>query len=340
VARIEHRRNVRTPAVLHVAGEPHEGADQGADADGEALPEAPDRALDRLTWLGWVSAGVAIGWLFLQLRALLEADAFAETRRLDTVLAIVRALAGAAALALPAGLEVGVERASRRVPWIYRAAVLLAVAQVATIVLGQARDRFLTDVDLTDPSQPAVLAYGIAALAPAIATIGGMWALSDGLWDVGARPSRLILRLVGGAAILVVLLTYVPYLNQLFSTDAVLISALNVLRLAISLGLIGITAVAGTHLLAGAVGSRTPRLAWAFAGVAGACYVLGTFGQAVIGVPFPQDVLLGLSYAVFALDSAAPILLLLAFATGLARSGSLPVPARRLVGRWVRYPAA
>jgi hypothetical protein len=348
MARIEHRRMARGPApamarTARVVADP----DELLDDDAEPRPKPADGPLDRLTWFGWISAGVAVGWLFLQLRPLVDATAFSDARRLDTVLEIVRAVSGAAALAMPAALELGLAQAARRVRWLYRAAVLLAVAQVATIVLEQVQQRFLSGIDLTDASQPVVLAFAVASLAPAIATIAGMVALSDGLWDIGARPPRLVLRVVGGIAVLAVLLTYLPYLNQLFSPDAIAVSVLNLLRIVISLGLIGITAVAGTHLLSGAIANMTPRLPWVLAGLAGACYVLGSFGRVLTGLPLPQDVqvsmqdlLIAASYAVFALVSAAPILLLLAFATGLARSAFDASPARRLVARWVRYPAA
>ena len=339
MARIEHRR-VASRYPRAAAAPVVDDLDDASDDASDDEPKAPDAAFDRLSWLGWLSAGVAVGWLILQLRPLLDGGAFANARRLDDVVRVVRAFAGAAALALPAALELGVRDAWRRAPWLYRAAWLVAISEVASIVLQQASERFLADVDLTDPTQPVALAYAIASLAPAFATIGGLWALSDGLWDLGARPSRLILRLVGGAAVLVTFLTYVPYLGQLFSTDQVIVSVLNVVRLAVSFGVIGITAMAGAHLLAGAIGNLTPRAPWVFAGLAGACYVLGTYGRAATGIPIPQDLLLSLFYAVFALESAAPVLLLLAFATGLARAASLPTPVRRLVARWVRYPAA
>ncbi len=345
MARIEHRRVVRPLTRGRVtrddddpAGDP---ADDELDVDGAAAARrGPLATLDNLTWLGWASGGIAIGWLIIQLRPLFHAGAFAEPERLDDVVAVVRAVSSAAALALPAALERGAAKAWQRAPWLYRAAVFLALSQVATIVLDQLRERFLADVDLGDPTQPIVLVFAFASLAPAIATIGGMWALSDGLWDLGARPSRLLLRLVGGAALLITLLTYIPFLNQAISAEALLVSALNVLRIAVSLGVIAITAVAGTHLVAGAFGRRAPRVAWILAGIAGAAYLLGTFARAATGVPLPQDVLVPLFYAVFVLNAAAPVVLLLSFIAGLARSASIPVPARRLVARWVRYPAA
>jgi hypothetical protein len=342
MARIEHRRYVRplppADARLDVAVAGQEDAEELIDP--AAPGPKPPGALDRLSFIGWVWAGIALGWLVLQLWPLLGGGAFADARRVNDIITVVRAFSGAAALALPAALEFGVPKAWSRVPWLYRGAVLLAVAEFATIVLGQVQQRFLADIDLNDPSQPVALAFAVASLAPPIAMIGGLWALSDGLWDVGARPSRWILRIVGGAAVLVTLLTYIPYFGQLFSTDALLISGLNVLRLAVSLGLLGITAVAGTHLLSGAIGNLTPRWAWVFAGLAGASYVLSAFGQAATGIPIPQDLLLSLYYAVFALESAPAILLVLAFALGLGRTALAVEPPRRLVARWVRYPAA
>jgi hypothetical protein len=48
-----------------------------------------------------------------------------------------------------------------------------------------------------------------------------------------------------------------------------------------------------------------------------------------------------LSRAIFAADSAVWVLLAIAFAMGLGRrANDVPEPARRLVARWVRYPAS
>src|SRR4051812_29266696 len=174
MARIEHRRVVRRPPRAPGDQDPLELAAvvSGDDEDDGAEPGALDGVLDRLTWFGWISAGVAPGWLLIQLRPLLDGGAVSEARRLDDLRFVLRAVSGAAALALPAALELGVGQASRRVPWLYRGAVLLAVAEVATVLLAQAHDRFLADVDVSDPTKPMVLAYAIASLAPAIATIG------------------------------------------------------------------------------------------------------------------------------------------------------------------------
>ena len=106
MATIEHRRVVpRYPGTI--------GARAADDADDDGVddaPRGPGKALDRLSWLGWLSAGVAVGWLILQLRPLLDGGAFAEPRRLEDVVRVVRGVAGAAALALPAAVELGVSR--------------------------------------------------------------------------------------------------------------------------------------------------------------------------------------------------------------------------------------
>jgi hypothetical protein len=339
MARIEHRRTVRRePAAIPRAG----GTPDPGDLADESAPEpkAPDAALDRLSWLGWVSAAVALGWLVIQLRPLLDAGALADASRLATFVAVVGAVAGAAALALPAGLELGARSAWQRVPWLYRAAILLAVAQVASIVLQQARQRFLGDLDVTDLTQPVVIAYAVASLAPPIAAIGGLWALSDALWDIGTRARPAAIRGIGLVIAWIVFLTYVPYLGQLFSTDAPVLSVLNALRLVIAVGLLAITAMTGVHLISASQSRLAPHRAWAVAGLAGASYFFGALGRTLTQIQLSQELGLPLAYAVFVIESAAPVLLLVAFALGIARAGAVREPRRRLIARWVRYSPA
>jgi hypothetical protein len=345
VARIEHRRYVRRQ-VAPGSRRAESAADLIDDDDndpasGAAATTRPFASLDNLTWFGWLMGLVAFGWLVFNIRPLVHAGAFGPTERSDDIVILVQAIAAMAALALPAGIERGAAKARLRAPRLYLAAILLAAAELATIGVQWVRSQPLADVDVTDPSQPIVLAYIFLSLVPVLLSMAGLWALVLGLWDLGAPRAR---RLLAGAAIVAAFayfLTYAPYLGQLFNPEAALVSGLNLMRLLVSLVLIGTTVAAGVALMSGAIANLTPRMSWGLAGLAGVCYFLSALGRVVIGAPISQDALVAASYVTFGLESAAPFLLLLAFATGLARSASVPLPApRRLVARWVRYPAA
>ena len=338
MARIEHRRNVRRYPTPPDDAE-RDPDDLAEDAVAPA-PVKPWASLDQVTWLGWLCGGLAIGWLIINVRPLFHAGAFGEAELTQDVVTLVQAIAAAAALALPAALERGAAKAWQRARWVYVAAVALAFAELSTILVQQVRERFLADVDVSDPNQPITLAYVFLSLIPVIASIVGLLALAVGLRDLGARARTWFLVVVGIVVAAAMLVTYLPYFGQMFSLDAMLVTVLNAIRLTVSLVLLGSTAVAGAALLTGAIGNLTPRAAWVLAGLSGACYFLSTLGRIVLGITLSQDTLTMLSYVTFALEAAAPVLLLLSFAAGLARTVDLPVPARRIVARWVRYPAA
>ena len=338
MARIEHRRNVRRyPVQVDDAGR---DADDLLEDPVAPAPVKPWASLDQVTWLGWLCAGLAIGWLIINIRPLFHEGAFGDAERTQDIITLVQAIAAAAALALPAALERGAAKAWQRARWVYVAAVLLAFAELSTILVQQVRQRFLAGVDVSDPSQPVTLGYVFLSLIPVIASIVGLLALTVGLRDLGSRARAWFLAVVGLVVAAAMLVTYLPYFDQMFSPDAMLVTVLNAIRLVVSLVLLGSTAVAGAALLTGAIGNLTPRTAWVLAGLSGACYFLSTLGRIVLGMTLSQDTLTMLSYLTFALESAAPVLLLLSLAAGLARTVDLPMPTRRIVARWVRYPAA
>jgi hypothetical protein len=349
MARIEHRRMVRRSPGSWSAAPPgasdlvddDDAAADGAGSGADVARGKPFASLDNLTWFGWLMGLVAFAWLVFNIRPLFHAGAFSPSERTDDIVTLVQAIAAMAALALPAGIERGAAKARRRAPRLYLAAVLLAAAEAATIGVQWVRTQPLADVDVSDPTQPIVLAYIFLSLVPVLLSMAGLVALILGVWDLGAPRARRLLAAAGVVAAFAYLLTYGPYLDQLFSPDAMLVSGLNFMRVVVSLLLIGTTAAAGVALLSGAVANLTPRVSWVLAGLAGACYFLSALGRVIIGAPISQDLLVTASWIVFGLESAAPAFLLLAFATGLARTVDLPSPApRRLVARWVRYPAA
>lgn len=347
MARIEHRRSIRRYPASDQA--PARDADDLANDDAEAddrsealaaRRQAPFASLDNLSWFGWLSGGVAIGWLVINIRPLFHAGVFGGAEGPNDVIVLVQAIASLAALGLPAAIERGAAKARLRAPRLYLAAALLAFAEVATIVVQQVHQTFLADIDLSDPSQPVVLGYIFLSLVPVVLSVAGLVAVVLGVWRLGAPRARWLLVAAAVVTAGAYFLTYVPYLDRIFNPAEMLISGLNLLRLVVSLVLIASTAVAGVALMAGAVANLLPRAAWALAGISGSCYFLSALGRVIVGAPIPQDLLLPMSYLVFGLESAAPVFLLLSFAAGLARSADVPTPARRLIARWVRYSVA
>jgi hypothetical protein len=299
----------------------------------------------RLTWVGWLSLAGALGVLILQLRFLLnDGVLFGDGYLQTTVFTIVRAVSLAATIALPAALEIGGAGARRAVPWLMRGAILIALSEVASLVVREVRRRaFEGNFDPFDYTNPVTVAFALLGIAPAVVLIAGTWSMSDGLADAGARPSRR----VWAAAVAVVLgVTIAAYLtaSYLVIDLSSMLALVNNLSVIVSLVVVAVTTVLAVRLVWGAR-ELLPRQAWLVAGVAGACQLVGAFGlnlvflasmatQAPLGAGLVGNVLA-------AADSAVWVFVAAAFVLGLGRrTGDNPEPARRLVTRWVRYPAS
>jgi hypothetical protein len=176
-------------------------------------PRGPGGSLSSLTWVGWLWLLVAVGWFLLQVRPIM-AMGDVRTWAWDQVLWLVwRALAETAIVGLPAALEWGVPGARRRVPWLMRGAVLLALAAVLDEALVIAQSLVLETL-IEDPTfgelgeafseldSPGYLALQLLRLGTAVVTIGGVWSLSDGLSDAGASVDRRILAVTVVAGLL------------------------------------------------------------------------------------------------------------------------------------------
>ena len=341
MATIVHRRVIRR--AVPTPAEPVEAAFDEPRAPDARLDDALELLRARLTWVGWLSAVGAVAYLLVQLRFLLDDGVFSEARLTISVFTIVRAVGLAATIALPAALELGGAGARRAVPWLMRGAILIALSEVARLVARELRARAFEGLDPFDFTNPVSFAFAILGLAPTLVLIAGAWSMSDGLADAGARPSRRALWVVVAAALGLTIAVYVTASLVVVDFSSML-ATVNNLSLLVSLVLIAFSTVLAVRLVAGAA-ELLPRRAWLVAGTAGASQLVAAFGlnivfMASMATQGPLGAAL-IGNVLSAADNASWVLLAAAFAMGLGRrAGDQPEPARRLVARWVRYPAS
>lgn len=303
-----------------------------------AVARGPGSALSSLTLIGWVSAVVAIGWLVNELRPLLEPGAL-DARQWEGIAGrVLTALGDAAVIGMPAALELGVPGARRRTPWLMRGLVLLALAQLARPAIAFVQDlATLLDpsFELFDYETPLGLAFGVVTVATGLLSVGGAWALSDGLFDAGARPRRVLMGVVAVTGTAATVVAFVPYLGDALDL-AVPLGWLNLASLAISAAVIALWLVVATRLMAGFAPRLAPRRAWFLAAAAGLCLVVSRFGSAAQLLngglaPVVSEVL-------FVVGVTAWVLLFLAFATGLGRGRERRVGRPRRMRLYVLNP--
>lgn len=336
MAKIVHRRFVTRPA----APEP-------------ASTHAPDAALDNLTFIGWASAVFAISTLIVQLMPLTSDGALSDANRLTAIVTALRAAAASAAIGLPAALELGLPGARHRTPWLYRGAVLLALAQLLVFGLGQLQRRVLTDADVADPSSPLVLAFSIGALGAAILQVAGTWSFADGLADLGARPRRAFLVGLPVLAVAALLGGYIPslieYIPAGVEQNGVASVALVVLRAVVGTVQVALTVALGVRLIDGATRRLRPTRAWRVGAIAGASLVASSvlfavfvdlsWAIQVLRDASLFDLLTPLTLLLRLTEMLGWVLLVSALAAGLGRAALIDVAPRRYLTRWVRYPA-
>jgi hypothetical protein len=314
-----------------------------AAATVSADPRAPDPRLNNLTWVGWASVVFAVATLIVELLPLSTVGALSDANRISAIVLVLRSVAASAAIALPAALELGLKDARGRVPWLYRGAVLLALAQVLLFALGEVSDRVVTDVDRADPSSPVLLAFSVGSLAAAILQVAGAWSVADGLADLGARPRRafvLGLPVIAAAATLGGYLGIViPYLEAAIGAGNVQVTIVPLLRLAVGILLSAVIVALGVRLVDGGSRGLRPRRAWLTGWIAGAGLIGSVFATALLIEPL-QSVFLPLAILSLLLEMLGWVLLVSALAAGLGRGAVVDVEPRRYQTRWVRYPAA
>jgi hypothetical protein len=300
MATLEHRR-VRSAADLRV---------------GRARPVA-----QRLSPLGWVFAALAAVWVVVQLRVLLDPGALDPIDYENDLLLALRTLGDASLIALPAALSFGYPRVERRNLWLWWGAIVLAFTQLAQPFEGIVRDWAVQQIDPEAGLGPTTAPGATLLLLQAVVTvvvIGGLWSLSAGLRDAGARPRRAVLVAVAAFGAALPLLT-LPLVAD--AIDSYRLAGLAYVGTTV-LGAVGsaMALIVGARLVLGAPAGLVPRRAWIVGAIAGVLVVLAHVA-AWITVPGIAATLPIVAFAVLA--SGPWIALAGAFALGLGRGPRL-----------------
>lgn len=300
-----------------------------------------------MTRVGWLFAALGAGWFAWNMRFLLDLGGPVQWSWPAVLEAILGAARGAAVVAMPAALEIGVPGARTRTRWLYRGVVLLALEQLLRPVLSQLQQLAFESLgtEALQPSfdQPLSLALVLAALAINLLALAGTWSLSDGLADAGARPRRWILAGVLAVAMAVTLAAYLPGFG-FFTEGAVFdFSSLalwsNLLGLVVGLIEIALWVVVAVRLLAGFLGrGLRPREAWLYGGLAGLLLL-------AVRIVYPAILMAriegeGLALALNAIAAGPWIFLFIAFTAGLGRGRERRAEPPRRVRLFVRNPTS
>ncbi len=182
---------------------------------------------------------------------------------------------------------------------------------------------------------PLGLAFGVLAVGSGLLLIGGLWSLSDGLWDAGSRPPRAILLVVAAIGAGGTLVAFLPFLGSNVDLSRTL-GWLNLASIVLSLVTIALALVVATRLVAGLPARLVPRPAWALGAIAGVGVMVERFGTAVLlGTGGEVE---GLNLVIGVASSAAWLILAVAFAAGLGRGAERRNGRRPLMHLYVRNP--
>ncbi len=306
----------------------------------EAQARRPLTAAQRLGFVGWAFALLAVAWAAVELWPITQFSAFDSMY--DDAMLVVRALGDVAIVALPAGLLLGFPGARHRNPWLFRGVLLLALLQLALPAIRALQGWVFEQVD------PSLEAFGPVLAAMSLVSLGAMfvrlaatWALSDGLFDAGARPRRPVLVLIAGAVVALDLVVVGPVV--LANGSGVFANGfLDVVSLVLSLAVTVAWWVVVARLGVGFVVGLPPRRAWALGALAGALFItqdLVLIAWSLAGQLW--QVSLGLDPVAAIVGSAVWVLLFVALAMGLGRGTSRPAGERRRLPRYeLGRPAA
>jgi hypothetical protein len=291
-----------------------------------------------MTRVGWLFALLGIGWFAWDLRFLLDLGGPVQLSWAAVLQGILAAARGAAVVAMPAALEIGVPGARMRTRWLYRGLVLLSLEQLARPLLSLLQQLAFDSLgpEALQPSldQPISLALVLAALAVNLLALAGTWSLSDGLADAGARARRWLIAVVVAVAMALTLVAYLPGFGFFAEGSVFDLSSLalwaNLLGLAVGLVEIALWVVVAVRLLAGVLGRRLrPREAWLYGGLAGLLILAVRIGYPLVMLSgITND---GLTLALNAIAAGPWIFLFIAFTAGLGRGRERRAePPRRL----------
>jgi hypothetical protein len=316
-----------------------------APAMGPAAPRGPGARLDSITWVGWLFALGGFAWLVYALRPLLQIGDIGTWDWAVVGDLVLRSLRDAAIVAMPFALELGVPGARRRTPWLMRGLVLLALDQLSKPVLGYAREFAFTELDpggnpfLYDT--PLALSLGLFTLATNLLTIGGAWALSDGLADAGSRPRQRPLAAVVIIGTAISVIAYLPvsgFLGEGAVPGDQPAFWFNLVGLLMGLVEIALWFAVGARLAVGPTFRLRPRRAWLLGAATGAVILLARFAYPLLFIARTQSSDLPLALALG--TSVGWIVLFLAFAAGLGRGRERREERPRRLRRFILNPTA
>ena len=300
----------------------------------EAKARRPLGPAQRLGPVGWVFTVLAVTWAVVELRPLTEYTAFRSVS--DVALLVVRTLGDVALLALPAGLLLGFPGARRRNPWLFRGLVIISLVQLAQPAL-RAFQGWVFEQEGPSPYarfDPLYAAMVLVSLVIAVLALAGAWALSNGLFDAGARPRRTVIVLIVAAVVALELV----FLAPVVATNGLAVfrtGILDVVSLAVSVASYAVWVVVGARLVVGSAAGLVPRRAWALGALAGALLILEQ--PAFILFAWASQLTeadLGPAPLIAAMVSSVWVLLFLALALGLGRGTNRGAGDRRRIPRY------
>jgi hypothetical protein len=299
--------------------------------------EGPGSRLAALSLVGWASLGFALAFLVLAWRFVLDIGPPRSVDVQSLLANLVQGTLAPALVALPAALEWGVPGARRRVPRLWRGAVLLALAAALRVGLGWVQDelgRRGEDLGMSLLEDPAYSVFALAGLALVALRLAGWWGIARGLADAGARvsPVGVAAALVVGALPALVSLAQAiawavssPMRDSVGASSMATIGPIQVVGVLVAAAVDAFTVLAAARLVAGARSGLAPRVAWVLGALAGVLLI----AEQVVYLATTLGLLPGVAAMVVAswtVAYAPPVLLLAAFALGLGR------------GRWRQAP--
>lgn len=284
-----------------------------------APAKGPGGSLRGLSRAGWLFGVAGIAWFAWNVRTLVGLGDPQQLTVATVAQVILDALRGACLVALVAALEIGVPRARRVAPWLWRGALLLGAEQLGRGLLGAARGWAVENNLISGAvtfDEPLGLAFILLTFAAAIVGIAGAWALSDGLADAGARAPRPLLLLAAAIGVVITAWSFGLLSGAVPFDFGTLASWLNVVAFLLTFLDIALWMVIAVRLVTGALRRRPPREAWLYGALAGGLFL-------VIRVVFPVLSIVGvaqeLAVVLNALAAAPWIFLFLALSGGVGR---------------------
>ncbi len=318
MAKIVHRRPVRVPA-----------------------PElrGPGASLSALTWVGWVSLIAAVAWFVNGMRPVLDMGDIRSWSWPEVAWLARKSIADASVIALPAALEWGVPGARTRTPVLMRGAVLLALANLLRGAVSIVPQLLFVSLDADfAPDSASWLSFWMLEMGVSVVVIAGVWTLSDGLIDAGARIGRRLFMaaIVAGLALVAWLVPLQVSADALGGTLGLPTALLGLAGLALAAIDSVLWCVVAVRLMAGFGARLRPRRAWAIGALAGAAMIAARTFSMLLGITGGQGAWLTV---VAQLLAVAPwILLVLALLAGLGRGRERRDAPPRRMRLFIRNP--